>query len=788
MPPTGRVANGQGGYNCGVYVNPAESGHRLRHQHLLLPVYRWRARPSPALRARRAATIRSRCGSTRRTAIASSWAPIRARRSRSDGGLTWSSWYNQPTAQVYHISVDNQFPYWVYATQQDSGSIATSSRGNLGAITPLDWLPHPGYEFGSIVADPLNPKVSYAGGPGGGIIKTTYPSGQWIDVSPTSTPSSALRKVSNQPLLFSPRDPHELLAGFQCLMATTDGGKHWRTLGPDLTLKPGEKPPAPPTSQPARRRAPGTPAVRPPGARPPATPAGSPAAAEPAPPVAGQSPPEAEEDQEEEEGEAQRPGLGGAIESLSASSVDGNVIWVGTSNGLVKLSLDHGETWEDVSIHDLPTGVRADISAIDASHQDAGSAYAAVDCHGAGDYRPYVYRTHDYGRTWTPIVHGLPADEVRGQLRPRDPGRHRESGAAVRRHRKFGLLHRRRRRALAAAPLNLPETSVRDMVVKGCDLVVGTFGRGFWILDDISPLRQVALLHGSEQAHLFKPPTAIRIRRNVNGDTPFPPEVPHADNPPAGIVLYYYLGAHPSSPITLEVRDERGTVVRHLSSAAITAPAEPPPPIPDFWAEKPTPLPMSVGLNRTNWDLRFDSPSVFSHSYEMNANPGQTPLAPEGPLALPGVYSLVLTVDGKSYRQTLTVKNDPRSPASDSDLREQHALEMELYHCTQEAWAAYHEVGGIRTSIAAVLKASPPAEVAAAARALDTKLSAAAGSLGLAAGSAAEALREPRQPRRHRPSQASTARRSGDLPTPATCPQRAMRKVCAAPAPTCIRP
>jgi photosystem II stability/assembly factor-like uncharacterized protein len=693
-----RVANGQGGYNCGVYVNPQNPD----------TVY-----------VINTCSYRSTDGGKTFTGFKGApggddpqqlWIdPTDGNRLffgtdqgatvSLDGGLNWSSWYNQPTAQVYHIAVDNQFPYWVYATQQDSGSVATSSRGNLGAITPLDWLPHPGYEFGSIVADPLNPKISYAGGPGGGIIKATYPSGQWVNVSPNVDSKLALRKVGNQPLLFSPVNHHELLTGFQYVMATTDGGKRWRKLSPDLTLKPG----APPTPSPANNQAAG----------------GAGSVQEPQ-----------EEEDEAEDDDAQRGAPGGAIESLSVSSVDGNVIWAGTNNGLIKLSRDHGATWEDVTIPSLPNATRADISAIDASHQDAGAAYAAVDCHGVGDYKPYFYRTLDYGKTWTLIVSGLPDNQISGSFA-------RVIRADTRRR---GLLFAGTESSVYVSlddgdhwqslALNLPNTSYRDMVVKGNDLVVGTYGRGFWILDDISPLRQVAPSIQSETAHLFKPDDAIRVRRNVNGDTPFPPEVPHAENPPDGAIVYYYLGSHPSGVITLEVRDSHGSIVRHLSSAPIPALSDPPPPIPDFWVEKPSPLPVAPGLNRTSWNLRYDNPPAFSHSYEINANPGRTPASPEGPLVTPGIYTLTLTVEGKSYRQTVTVQNDPRSPASYSELRAQHALQMKLYRCTQEARDCYQQVADVRAAVAALLKSNPPAEVATAARAFDGKLVGIGGSIG----------------------------------------------------------
>ena len=608
-----------------------------------------------------------------------------------DGGLTWSSWYNQSTAQLYHISADNQYPYWVYASMQDSGSVAVRSRGDMGAVGPFDWFPTQGYEFGTVVADPLNPQIVYAGGPASGIVKITGSNGQWINVSPNIDASEALRKVGNQPMMFSPFNPRELLVGFQYVMATTDGAMHWKKLSPDLGYPKGQSPP-------------------PPGAAPAAPAAGAPAGAR-----GGQG----------------GPG-GGSIESMSPSTIAQGVIWVGTNNGLIKLTKDHGATWEDVTIPGLPNPTRADISAIDASHLDPATAYAAIDYHTTGDYKPYFYRTHDYGKTWTAIVAGLPTDQPSGSF------------ARVIRvdTKKAGLLFAGTESSVYVSfddgdswqslMLNLPNTSYRDMVIKDNDLVVGTYGRGIWILDDYSPLRQITPALGSEPAHLFKPGDAIRVRRNVNGDTPFPPEVPHMPNPPLGAIIYYSLGAKPAGIIALEILDAAGKAVRHMSSAPIPPLPDAPPAVPDYWLEKPKPMPAEIGTNRINWNIRYDNPPAFSHNYAqvMGAMPGDTPAAPEGPLALPGIYTLKLTVDGKASTQTLTVKNDPRSPASADDVRAQHALQMKLYDGIRTAWDGYTQVAAMKAAVAEISKSNPPADVAKAAADFDAKLTGAGGTAG----------------------------------------------------------
>jgi photosystem II stability/assembly factor-like uncharacterized protein len=598
-----------------------------------------------------------------------------------DGGDTWSSWYNQATAQVYHISTDTSFPYWVYATQQDSGSIATRSRGDLGEITPLDWLPTPGYEFGSIVADPLNPRIVYAGGPNAGIVKITYPSGQWINVSPNVVTGDSLRKVGNQPLIYSPLNPRELLTGFQYLMSTVDGGMQWTKLSPDLSYAKGVAPPPPGTTPAAGRGGGGGP----------------------------------------------QPG---SIESISPSGVAAGTIWVGTNNGLIRVTRDHGKTWEDVTIPDLPNPTRADISAIDASHHDAASAYVAIDYHGVADYKPYLYRTHDYGKTWTKIVNGLATDQPGGSFARVIRADTKKQGLLFAGTESSMYVSFDDGDAWQSLMLNLPNTSYRDITIHENDLVVGTYGRSFWILDDISPLRQITPAMASEPVHLFQPGDAFRVRRNVNNDTPFPPEVPHAKNPPPGALIYYYLGARPSSGITLEVADASGTVVRRLSSAPIPPLNEPTPTVNDYWLEKPAPMPVTPGLHRINWNIRHDSPPAFTHSYEINANPDETPASPEGGLALPGVYTLRLTVDGKLYTQSLTVKNDPRSPATATDLRAQHDLQMKLHAGAQEAWDGYRAVAAMRAAVAELVKATPPAEVLAAAKDFDARLAAVGGTTG----------------------------------------------------------
>ena len=676
-----RVGNGQGGYNCGVYVSSSN--------------------PDVVITVNTSSYISTDGGNTF-TGFKGApggddpqqlWIdPTDGQRMllgmdqgatvTLDGGRTWSLWYNQSTEQVYHISVDRSFPYWIYASQQDAGAIRTRSRGNYGEITPLDWSPVGTWEWGTVVADPLDPNVVY--GSGSGILKVTWPSEQVIDVGPGADPAAHLRVTRSQPLVWAPWNPRELLVGYQYVMATTDGGAHWRRLSPDLGYPKGVTPPA--ESLAARPGRPGTP-------------------------------------------------RGGAIEALSASTARRGIIWVGTNNGLIKVTSDEGRTWQDATIPALPDSDQSDVTAVEASHIDPAEAYAAVDGHLTGDYAPLFYRTRDFGKTWTKIVAGLPTDEPSGSF-----------AQVVRADtKKAGLLFAGTESGMFVSfddgdhwqslQLNLPNTSYRDAVITGNDLVAGTYGRGIWILDDISPLRQMTPDLAAEDVHLFAPGGAVRMHRNVGQDTPFPPEVPHALNPPDGAVIYYWLKAKPAGEVTLDVLDRSGAVVRHLSSVAPAPVSEAAhPPEPNFWLAAPQALPVEAGINRTTWNLRYDAPPAFTHSFDINANPGLTPASPQGPLAPPGRYTIKLTVGGKAYTGDVTVANDPRSPGTTTAIAAQHALQMNLVHGMSESWDGRQQAEALRPAVAADTGSSVPADVADAAKAILAGLDSVAGTAGTPGG------------------------------------------------------
>src|SRR2546425_227238 len=642
-PSDRRIRNGQGGYNCGVLVDPRD------------PDVVYTFNTSAYKSTDGGASFTGFKGAPGGDDPQAGWIdPTNGRRIllgydqgaivSLDGGTTWSSWYNQSTEQVYHVSTDNSFPYWVYATQQDAGAIRTRARGNLGAVTPLDWSPVNGWEWGTIVPDPRDPNTVYASGYG--LIKISFPSAQWISVSPAADAELRLRTSLSQPLVWAPWDQRELLTGFQFVMATSDGGAHWRMLSPDLTYAAGVTPP-PDTATPPK-----------------------------------DAPPR------------------GAIETIAASSVAPGTIWVGTTNGLIKLTRDFGKTWSDATIPNLPYPARALIEKVEASPFDAAGAYAVVDLLRAGDYTPYVYRTRDSGRTWQLITNGLPTTRASGssvRVVRADPKR---AGLLVAGTESGMFVSFDDGDAWQSLQLNLPTTSYRDIAFADNDLIVGTYGRGIWVLDDYAVLRQMTPDVAREAVRLFQPDPVVRVRRNVNYNTPFPPEVPHAPNPPEGAIIYYWLRSKPAGEITLDVTDASGAPVRHLSSAPAAPVKEAgQPPHPNFWVAEPQRLPVAVGTNRTSWDLRYDPPPAFVHTFEINANPGLTPASPLGALVAPGTYTVKLTVDGRGYSQTVTVTNDPRSPATAADVRAQLALQDRLAGAMRVAWDGYRQVAAMRGAL-----------------------------------------------------------------------------------------
>jgi len=574
-----------------------------------------------------------------------------------DGGQSWSSWYNQPTGQIYHLSTDNRFPYWVYGTQQDSGAIGTLTRGDYGAITFLDWDPVGGYEFGYIISDPLNPALIYSGGPGRGVVRIDRSNRQIATISPNISRDGDYRTAVNPPLEFSPQNPHCLYEGTQYLLETLDGGQNWKTISPDLTKRPVDTAGVNPTA--------------------------------PKPGVKTEVKPETKDGQP-----AAEPPNRSAINTFSLSRLKEGQIWVGTTNGLVQLTLDNGATWQNVSPPGLSRWTL--ISIVEASRFDAGTAYLAVDSHERNDFRPHFYRTHDFGKTWKETDTGIPDGSFARVVRE-DPERKGLLYAGTENGAYFSLDEGDHWNSLQ---LNMPTVSVRDLEVHGSDLVAGTYGRAFWILDDVSPFRQLNDTVAASNGYLFQPDSAVRMRSNMNGDTPFPPDMSSAENPPTGAVVDYYLKAGVSAEITLGIYDRKGELIRRFSSKPEMKSSEPPPNVPDYWLARPKPLTTRPGVNRFVWDLRYPSPPALRHNLPIYAIYQDTPFEPQGPLVLPGDYEVRLTVNDRTYSKPLHVDMDPRIKVSPTDLTEQLVLERKLVNELAISFDLYHKAANLRTAVA----------------------------------------------------------------------------------------
>lgn len=519
-------------------------------------------------------------------------------RSRDPRDVTWTSWLNQPTAQIYHLSVDYRFPYWVTGAQQDSGAIAVRSRGKFAQISMHDWEPiSPGGESGYTAGDPLNPGIVYGGDGQRWNLETNVP-----DESTTrpEAPEPA-RSDWTQPLVFSKANNRDLYYANQFVFRTSDGAKTWAQISPDLTRR---EIVVPPTLNEITANA------------------------------------------------TDRNGKRGVVYTIAPSPLSAPVIWAGTDDGLIHLTSNGGASWQNVTPSAIAPWSR--ITMLEASHFDVNTTYASVDRHQLQDFDPYIYRTRDMGRTWQKITRGLPAG-VYVHVVKEDPQRR-------------GLLVAGTERGIHVSfddgdnwqplQLNVPVTSMRDFEFYGNDLIVATHGRGFWIIDDISPLRQISDAVMRDDAYLFKPADAINYIEGTDNGTPLQKDEPEAENPPNGAVIDYYLKRATTTPVTIEILDAAGTVIRTFSSDP-RAQGEGAPQRPGgtglarvspLWQTEPQPLPATAGMHRVVWN-------------PLRARPRGAPPADEGgPLdrRYVGTFRARLTVNGKSYTQSFPLKPDPR--------------------------------------------------------------------------------------------------------------------------------
>ena len=538
-----------------------------------------------------------------------------------NGGASWSSWYNQSSAQFYHVSTDNAFPYRVCGGQQESGSACVASRGNDGQITFREWHPVSVEEYGYVAPDPLDPDVVY----GGKLTRYDRRTGQVQEVAPKLFRGPDYRALRTAPVLFSPVNPHALYFATNTIWKTLDGGQNWRQISPDLTRTDSVVPAS--VGKYATTRS--------------AT--------------------------------ARHPGV---VYTVAPSYLRESIMWAGSDDGLIHVTMNGGATWKNVTPPDLEPWAK--VSLIDASHFDSLTAYAAINTLRLSKLTPRMYRTRDGGKTWTAIVTGLPDGASINAVRE-DPKRR-------------GLLFAGSERAVFVSfddgdhwqslRLNMPVTSVRDLVIKDDDLVAGTHGRGFWILDDIAALRQINAESAAQPAVLFAPETATRVRWNTNPDTPLPPDEPSSPNPPDGAIIDYWLKAPASGVVTLEILDAAGTLIRKYASDERAEPIADDGQVPRYWPRPPRILAATAGAHRFLWDLKYPVPAGFSRSYPIAAVAGQTEKEPNGVWVMPGRYQARLTVDGRTYQQWFAVRMDPRVKTPVAALARQFALARDVDRAT----------------------------------------------------------------------------------------------------------
>jgi hypothetical protein len=571
-----------------------------------------------------------------------------------NGGVSWSSWYNQPTAQFYHVNTDNAFPYRVCGGQQESGSACVASRSDDGQITFRDWHPAGVEEYGYAVPDPLDPDIVY----GGKISRYDRRTGQVQQIAPKPLRGANYHVIRTQPVVFSPLDAHILYFAANTLWKTSNSGKSWTEISPDLTRKVWDVPANvgvykdTPNAKPRQR---------------------------------------------------------GVIYAVAPSPLDINRIWAGTDDGLIHITTDGGKNWKDVTPPQLVPWAK--VSIMEASHFDPLTAYAAINTFRLDDLRPHILRTRDGGKSWDEVVDGISAGGIINVIRE-DP-------------KTRGLLFAGSETQVwvsfddgdhwQSLRQNMPASSIRDLVLKDDDVVVGTHGRGFWILDDIEPLRQSVGAPAPGRAAeataptLFRPPRAIRFRWSKYTDTPVPPDEPAGQNPPDGAIIDYVL-AVPAKSVTLEILDSAGKLVRRYSAAEKPEPPKDRGNVPWYWIRPPQVLSADAGGHRFIWDLHYTPLRQSQVVYPISAIPYNTAPIPTSPWVMPGDYTVKLTVDGKSSTQPLRIVMDTRVKTPREGLAEQFRLSKLMYDGTVSLYNALDRLHGVRTQIKAI--PTPPAAAA----------------------------------------------------------------------------
>ncbi|MGA9353280.1 MAG: hypothetical protein WBV46_06280 [Terriglobales bacterium] len=558
-----------------------------------------------------------------------------------DGGKSWTRQDNQPTGQFYHVVTDTRTPYYVYGSQQDSSSVAIASRSDDGAIGRDNWYEVGGGEAGYIAPSPNDPNIVYAGDYQGNLTRFDRRTNQVqnIAVSPELGDGAGAARLEHRfqwtaPLVVSPLDANTIYYGGERVFKTTDGGVHWEAISPDLTRNDRSK----------------------------QQPSGGPVTID---------------DTGTEYYDT--------VFSIAPSAVAKGLIWAGTDDGLVQITRDEGKNWANVTPKDLPAWSR--VSLIEASPFEAGKAYVAIDRHQNDDVGVYIYKTTDYGATWRRLGSGIPDGAFVRAVRE-DPKRK-------------GLLYAGTERGIFVSfddgdhwrslQLNLPNAPVHDLAVKNDDLVVATHGRSFWILDDVTPLRQYADAIASEDMHLYSPAVAYRLHTAGADEAPPARLVFNGKNPPNGAVIYYYVKKAPKDEVKIEILDASGSVIRSYSSKRNEPRDEPPDPD-DKKPEKQ--IKVEDGLNRFEWDLHYDDAHRVPGYYLWEYGDGA-----RGPMAVPEKYQVRLTVNGKSETAPFEVKIDPRVTVSQADLEKQFKLEMDLREELTRVYDAVNEIQDVREQL-----------------------------------------------------------------------------------------
>jgi hypothetical protein len=569
-----------------------------------------------------------------------------------NGGVSWSSWYNQPTGQLYHLATDNRFPYWIYAGQQDNGTVAIASRTDYGAITSRDWHPVGADERDYDVPDPRDPDIVYGSGLGGRLSRWNARNGEVQNISPWPVSSYGERPTSVKyhytwitPIAVSQVAPYPLYQGAQVLFRSLDQGATWKVVSPEVAPRDPNKAGCEVDQDPAGARACGY----------------------------------------------------GVIFSIGLSPLSNDDIWLGTDDGRAQMTRDAGAHWQDVTPPDLPAWAK--ISTVDVSALDPGTAYIAVDNHRADDFRPMAWRTHDYGKTWTAIAAGLPAGHFVGALRADTSKR--------------GLLFAGTDQGVwvsfddggqwQSLQRNLPNAIVTDLMVHGDDLIAATQGRSIWVMDQLAPLRQLDPSVMTEPAHLFQPGTVIRVRGNQNKDTPLPREEPEGRNPEDGVAFDYWLARDAKGPVTLTVRDASGALVRRFVSD------EPRKQLPseryfeERWLGTPQQLSGKAGAHRFFWNLRAARPVTGGYEFSIAAIDGEeATLLPQGMLVAPGRYQVVLKANGHEYQASFDVVADPRVTLDAQALAAAMAMSKDVTAAMDRQFVAAGEVQSVSKQLDAL--------------------------------------------------------------------------------------